>query len=211
VATYSLGLSLVDFIPNLAFLVGAYFLVRASLLKRGQRCGRMLMAGTLLIFLGGMLKAVWKLVYTVGAGDLRLFSEIQFVLLAPGFLAMLVAVILMVRGKSRPHAQGEDGASGLRLVPAIAAWKLPFLVITTLSSLAALAALAFMAFRLHLIVAGVLFVLAALATFMMGGMASATQTVSMQWIVEGINSTGQIAFAAGAFLLYRHLRIQGSC
>ena len=68
-ANYSLELCLFDFVPNLAFLVGACFLVRMAELARGRRSAGLMTGGTLLIFLGGMFKAIWKLLYTIGAGD----------------------------------------------------------------------------------------------------------------------------------------------
>ena len=52
------------------------------------------MLGSTLVFAGGFLKATWKLLYTLGIADIQIFSTIQFILLAPGFLALLVTVIL---------------------------------------------------------------------------------------------------------------------
>ena len=59
--TYTLGLALLDFVPNLAFFVGAYFLVRLAYLVRGKSTARIMAIGTGLIFLGGILKATWGL------------------------------------------------------------------------------------------------------------------------------------------------------
>lgn len=194
---YSLGLALFDFVPNLAFLVGAYFLVRLVQLERGTRCGRMAMAGTLLVFLGGALKATWKLLYATGTADIQWMSQIQFVLLSPGFLAMLVAIVLMARKQRK---------SGPMPLLAMAPWKIPFLAVMTICSIGAQGILTYIAFRRGVRLAGALFALAVLCTFGMGGMASATQTVAMQWVEEGINSIGQISFAIGCYLLYRDFR-----
>ena len=65
--TYPVSLALFDFIPTLAFLTGAFYLVRTGVLCRGKPCGRMVMAGGLLVFLGGFFKATWKLLYTTGS------------------------------------------------------------------------------------------------------------------------------------------------
>jgi hypothetical protein len=194
---YSLGLALFDFVPNIAFLVGAYFLVRLVLMERGSKCGRLAMAGTLLIFLGGTLKATWKLLYSTTGADIRLLSEIQFVLLAPGFLAMLVAILLMAR------KQRESGKLPLL---AIAPWKIPLLAVMTICSIGAQGVLTYIAFRRSARLAGMLFAIAVLCTFGMGGMASGEQTVAKQWIEESINSVGQISFAVGSYLLYRNFR-----
>ncbi|MBN1178656.1 MAG: hypothetical protein JXD18_05560 [Anaerolineae bacterium] len=201
---YSLGLCLLDFLPNLAFLVGAYFLVRTAQLVQGRRCTRLMMAGALLVFLGGTLKAVWKLLYTTGVGDLRICSEAQFVLLAPGFLGLLLSTIMLARrGRS-------DAATGSPIVLGMAAWKIPFLIVMTLCSIGAYGVLTTIAFRRGARLAGALFIVAVLCLFAMSGMASGEQTVARQWIEEGINSAGQIAFAAGSFLLYRSYRSEGT-
>ena len=196
---YSLGLALFDFIPNIAFLIGAYFLVRLVLMERGSKCGRMAMAGTLLVFLGGTLKATWKLLYATGTADIQWMSQIQFVLLAPGFLAMLVAIVLMARG------QRESGKLPLL---AMAAWKIPFLAVMTICSIGAQGVLTYIAFRRGARIAGALFALAVLCTFGMGGLASGEQTVAKQWIEESINSVGQISFAVGCYRLYCDFRLR---
>ncbi len=69
--TYPVSLALFDFIPTLAFLTGAFYLVRTGVLCRGKPCGRMVMAGGLLVFLGGFFKATWKLLYTTGVADIH--------------------------------------------------------------------------------------------------------------------------------------------
>lgn len=201
---YSLGLCLLDFVPNLAFLVGAYFLVRTAQLVKRRRCARMMMGGALLVFLGGTLKALWKLLYTTGVGDLRICSEAQFVLLAPGFLGLLLSAMMLAR-RERPAMAGGGPA-----VLGMAAWKIPFLIVMTLCSIGAYGILTTVAFRRGARLAGALFIVAVLCLFAMSGMASGEQTVARQWIEEGINSTGQLAFAMGSFLLYRSYRRGGA-
>lgn len=193
---YTLGLALLDFVPITAFLVGGYFLVRIVMLARGRPCGRMMMAGTLLVFAGGFLKASWKLLYTLEMADITWMSEAQFVLLAPGFFAMLVAVILLSRSLKAEKTGG--------MLAAIAAWKIPFLAVMTLCSLGAHGILTYISFQKKARLAGALFIVAVLCMLGMSGMASgSTQTITTQWIEEGINAFGQISFALGSYLLYR--------
>jgi hypothetical protein len=194
--TYSLPLALLDYIPNLAFLVGSIYLVRTVLLARGKPCSRMCMAGSFLVFSGGILKATWKLIYTLGVADIQWMSQIQFVLLAPGFLALLVTAILLARAK-------PFKAPAITL--AIATWKIPLLAIMTLSSLGAQGILTFISFKRKVPLAASLFIVAVLCMLGMSGMASGSeQTVSTQWIEEIMNSVGQIAFAAACWLLHRN-------
>jgi hypothetical protein len=194
--TYTLPLALFDYVPNIAFLVGAFFLVRTVILARGRPCSRMCMAGALLIFSGGILKATWKLIFTLGIADIQWMSEIQFILLAPGFLALLVTAILLARTK--PF---ETPAIAM----AMAAWKIPLLAIMTLSSLGAQGILTYISFKRKARLAAYLFIVAVLCMLGMSGMASGSeQTVATQWIEEAMNSIGQIAFAVACWLLYRN-------
>lgn len=195
---YDLGLCLLDFVPNLAFLVGGYFLVQLIRLKKRRFPMVMMVAGTSLVVLGGTLKAVWKLLYTINVGDFQLLSELQFVLLAPGFLAMLVGVIAVAR-----H---ESAALRTTLV-GMAAWKIPLLATMTICSLGMQGILGYMAFRRKMHVAAVMYGVAILCMLAMAGMASAEQTVGRQWVEEGINSAGQIAFAVGSYLLFLRFKM----
>lgn len=193
--TYTLPLVLLDYLPNIAFLVGAIFLVRTVILARGRPCSRMCMAGSLLVFSGGILKASWKLLFTLGIADLQWMSQIQFILLAPGFLALLVTAVLLARTR-----KVEIPA----VAAAMAAWKIPFLAVMTLSSLGAQGILAFVSFQRKAPLPALLFIAAILCMLGMSGMASGSeQTVAAQWLEEGINSAGQLAFAAACWLLYR--------
>ena len=198
--TDPLSLALFDFLPPLAFLAGAFYLVRTSILCRGRPCGRMVMAGTLLVFLGGFLKATWKLLYTTGAADIQWLSQGQFVFSAIGFLGMCVAVILMARGRRQ---------SAPPLVMAMAAWKIPFLFVMTVASLGAEGILAYLAFRRKARRAAAGFVVGVLGILAMGALASAEQTLTMQWIEETVNTVGQLGFMLGSILLYRNFRATG--
>ncbi|WP_299029733.1 hypothetical protein [uncultured Thermanaerothrix sp.] len=193
--TYPLGLALFDFVPVTIFLVGAYFLVRLAMHCRSRPTGRMAMAGALLIFLGGFLKALWKLLYTINIGNYRWMSELQFSLVAPGFLALLVTAIYI--------ALSQHKAPRLAPVLALAGWKIPLLILMTLSAVAAHGILAFLAFRRERFIAAVGFITAFICTLGMGGLASGEQTVARQWLAESVNTMGQSGFALGCYLLYR--------
>ncbi len=197
---YPLSLALFDFVPVTLFLVGAFFLVRIAIQMRGSPCGRMAMAGSLLVFLGGFLKATWKLLYAAELADIRWMSEVQFALVAPGFLALLVTAILMARGRTQTAAPP---------VMAIAAWKIPLLAIMTLSSMGAQGILAYLSFRRKARLAAVGFIVAFLCLVAMGAMASGEQTVARQWVEESINTLGQLGFMVGAVLLHRNVRALG--
>jgi hypothetical protein len=200
--TYSLALVVLDFIPVFAFWVGGFYLFKLTLFLRGRLCGGVVILGALLVFLGGLLKAVWKLIYTTSQTDIRWMSEAQFVLAAVGFLAILGMVILMARGQ--PTRKDQP-------LMAMAAWKMPFLLVMVLSSLIAMGALAYMSIRRNARLAAACFIVAFVSLLAMGGLAGGEQTLAKQWLEESINSIGQIGFAAGSYVLYKNFQDKGGC
>lgn len=195
---YSIELCLLGFVPNLAFLVGAFFLVRTAPLARGRRCAWLTMSGALLIFPDGTLKATWKLLHATGIGDVRISSEAQFVLLASGFLLLLSSIVTLTRGY-----QFFAEAGTRPTVLTLAVWKVSFLIVTTLCTIGTYRLLTYIAFRRDARLAGALFILAVTCLFATPRMAVSELTVARQWIEQGINSAGQSALAAGSFLVCR--------
>lgn len=198
---YSLGLAVFDFLPTIAFLVGAFFLVRIGRVCRGSKCGRMVMAGGLLIFLGGFLKALWKTLFVTGVADIQWMSQGQFVFTSTGFLAICVAMIYMVRGSKLPASTAA--------LPAMAVWKIPFLFVLTVCSLGAEGILAYIAFKRKAYVAAAGFVIGVLVILAMAMLSSATQSLTMQWVEEITNTLGQMGFMTGCILLYRNFKAYG--
>ncbi|MBN1249387.1 MAG: hypothetical protein JXC32_17130 [Anaerolineae bacterium] len=190
--TYSLALSLLDFVPNMAFFVGAVYLVRWVRLSHRRFAAMTMTGGTALVVLGGTTKATWKLLVTLGIGDFWLLGELQFMLLAPGFLAMLVSLLQVARD--------ERKAWDTRLA-AMALWKIPLLAIMTIASLSVHGILSYLAWRRKAPLASAMFVVSVVCMLSMAGMTGGEQTVARQWIEESVNSLGQIAFALGSYLL----------
>jgi len=199
--TYPLSLALFDFVPTIAFLIGAFYLVKTSLICRNKPNGRMLMAGTLLVFLGGFTKAFWKFMVSAEIANIVWLSQLQFIFSGIGFLGMCVAVIYMVRGKKQISTGGA--------IYAMAAWKIPFLFIMTISSLGAEGILAYLAFKRGLRLAGAAFAIGVMGILSMGALASAEQTLAMQWIEETINTIGQGGFMLGSILLHKNYKEKG--
>jgi len=191
--SYTLGLSLLDFVPPLAFLIGAIFLTRLASQEGGRRCAVLMGVGTGLVFLGGTLKAVWKLLYTMGVGNFVVLSEQQFVLLAPGFLLMFISAIQLLRSGKRV----QDTA-----IAGMAVWKIPLMAVMTISSIGAYGILSYLGFRRRRPLAGLLFIGTVVLTLGMAGMAGGEQSIARQWIEEGVNSASQVAMAVASCILY---------
>jgi len=149
-----------------------------------------MLSGSILVFSGGLLKAIWKLLFTLGVGDYIFLSESQFILLAPGFIMMLMSASGMLEKKQT------------KTLAAMATWKIPFLAIMTIGSSGLHTVLILIASRKKLRSAMFAFLVSILSTFLMARMASMTQSIQQQWVEQGVNSLGQTAFATGSYLLY---------
>lgn len=84
---FSLGLALLDFVPVVAF--------GASAVLVGLRFqSPLFILGASLSLLAGILKAVWKLVYTVSGKDLVRMNKCFLPLQLSGWLIMIAAVVI---------------------------------------------------------------------------------------------------------------------
>jgi hypothetical protein len=193
--TYPIALALLDFVPSIAFFIGAYFLVRSVWIARGQGLAWFCSGGAALVFAGGFLKALWKLLVSLNIADVQILSQIQFILLAPGFVVLVIAVILLGRSSRQPQ---------VATAPLIAVWKLSLMMIMTICSIAVEGILAWVAARRGVKLAIVFFVMSGLSALGMAAMGSqSSQTIALQWIEESTNSIGNICFAIGSFLLFQ--------
>ncbi len=198
--TYPLGLALLDFIPNLAFLAGVYYLYNLLILVRLRPASRLMLSGGLLVFFGGLTKASWKLIYTLSAADIAPLREMQFALLAPGFLLMFLSVWSLARSRKGKTAAASTAAMAL--------WKIPLMIVVTIFSLGSMGILTYLSYQRRAPVAGALFSFSALCLLAMSGLSGAAQTVAMQWVAEITNTLGQLGFALASWMLYRDYRCE---
>ncbi len=198
--TYPLLLALFDLLPPLAFLVGAVYYTCTTRLLCSAGQARMATVGGALVFLGGFLKALWKLLYTTGTADITWMSEVQFLLAAPGFLALMITAIAVAR---------EGRAAQATPLMAMATWKIPFLAVMTLAAMGLNGILTYACFRRGQRAAAAAFIVSFLCLVAMGAMASSEQTLARQWTEEITNATGQVAFAIGSLRLYHYALARG--
>jgi len=199
--TYPLGLAFFDFVPTFFFLIGAFFLAKTVSICLGLPASRVLMTGAALVFLGGFLKASWKLLYAAQLADVRWMSEAQFLFLGIGFSLIFGIVFLMIRK--------EKNSAVAALFFGMTPWKIPFLFLMIVTSLGTEGILAYLAFQRKLRLAAAGFIIGVLGILAMGTFASAEQSVVMQWIEEAVNALGQGGFMLGCILLYRDFKARG--
>lgn len=197
------GLALFDFVPVVLFLVGVIYLYRFVRRERGVGLGWVLLSGGLLVFLGGFLKALSKLLEANAGTPVTLgqgfpLGDLQFPLLMPGFLLMLVAavrVLMKMKGAS---------CAPLAAAPAMAAWKIPIMSLMTIFMVGAMSVFSVIAFRLRCNWAGVFFILNGVVVVGMAGMGGAGEySIGRQWVEEIVNALGQGCLLGAGLLLDR--------
>jgi hypothetical protein len=210
---YTLSLALVDFIPVAFSAVGVLFIAR-MISRLDRSVGQMAYLATVLIGLGGLTKAIWKLIIATSGNDIVWLDDLLFVFLGSGF-----TFLSWTLWKVRSMLKGEDvsgniwllpigaialfglGAVSLRLLrPDSRTWVFILLTLTTISNLAAGILLIQLARRQQLLLAASLFLFNLIAIFALSGMAwIPEQSIGLQWIEESINVLAQGAFAFAAW------------
>jgi hypothetical protein len=200
--TYSLGMALFDFTPVVFFLVGGLFLAKIVFSSLQKYLGWVFISSVLLIFFGGALQATWKLLFCLNICDIQWMSEAQFVLMAIGFVGMLIPILSLARSDKQKNPQ---------TFVAMALWKIPLLLIMTLASLGVYATLALISKRRHLRWTAVGFMIPFFGVILMGFLASRTQTIGLQWIEQSLNSLINISFAISSYTLSKKVtgQLQG--
>jgi hypothetical protein len=214
---YTISLALVDFLPVLFSAIGV-FIIAHMIAGIEPISGRMAYLAAVLITIGGLTKAVWKLVIASTGNDLAGLDDLLFVFLGPGFTLLSWALWnaqLVMAGKPvpknvwlRPFAViaffGIGAISARIFQPEARYWVYTLLTLTTFANLAVGVLLIRQANQQHLKMAAILFAFNLIAIFMLSGMARIPdQTIALQWAEESINVLAQGAFAFAAWQLAR--------
>jgi len=222
-ASYSVGVALFDFIPVLITAAGMLFLARGISVVH-QQLAPVAYAAALLIPLGGLCKASWKLLVAVQSLYIDWLENLLFILMAPGFIAMAYCMfhtrMVWRRGAAAEHPRYSRPRLALWLAfPLLAglglAWAKPetrlwffcLLGITTVAN-AALLFNAIAAARWS----GLGWPVSALllynfvATLALSGLSRLPDGETTAWIQEGVNFSAQAALALGLWQLSRRMR-----
>ena len=209
-AEITLPLALQDFMLVIFFAIGLFF-VGKMVARESAICGNLAFFGGFLITLGGFFKVCWKLLVATTGTDVAWLNNSLFVLMACGFICLAWALW---------RSRKENKAAIFWLVPLVLiiltlgvagyfafvkemrVWFFILLGATTLFNLAVSFQLIFRAAKNKLWLTVALFVFNLICIFTLARMGD--QTVTLQWIKQGINTFSQGSFALAAYLLARH-------
>ncbi|HMS39234.1 MAG TPA: hypothetical protein PKE69_03345 [Pyrinomonadaceae bacterium] len=204
----NLPLALQDLMPVTLFAIGLFFVAR-MISRKHKSAGNLAYFGGVLVTLGGVFKASWKLIQALGGADIPFLNNSLFTLMSAGFICLAWAL-----WKSR---EDETDAVKLWSVPLILismvwliaayfgfftesrAWFFILLGATTLANFALLFQLISLTYKNKLWLALVLFLVNLTVIFILAR--GSDQTVTFQWIKQLINTVSQASFAIASYIL----------
>lgn len=87
---FTVGLALLDFVPVIAFGLAMLFLA----LKFKSI---LFIIGAILVLLGGVFKASWKLILGISKKDVKWMNKMMWPCMGVGFILMIVSVIISIK------------------------------------------------------------------------------------------------------------------
>ena len=195
---YSIPMALFDLLPVFFFLAGTWTVAADMKQKMTLPAKILFVGGSGLVFLAGLLKALYKLIYSLGLGDPAWMNGQFFYNQALGFLLAGIGLTLAVMQLDKASGPGSGKLYSFVPIPVMA------LVGIMVAGLAALdASLCYLAAKLKKHSALILFIVSFFLCLGMGYLSSRNfEKSSMNWIAEGVNAAGQFAFLAGCRILH---------
>ena len=211
---YSIPMAIFDMLPVIFFMTGTTTIAADMRQKMTLPSKILFVGGSWIVGAAGLLKALYKLVFSTGMGDPAWMSGQFFYNQALGFLLAGIGLTLAVTrldkaqaggaGSGGSGSGGSKGGSGSGKLYSVVPIPVMALVGIMVAGLAALdASLCFLAARLKKRSALVLFIVSFFMCLGMGYLSSRNfEKASMNWIAEGVNAVGQFAFLAGCRILH---------
>lgn len=215
--TYNLALALQDYMPVILSAIGLHFVSRMAGTTHAQ-LGKMATAGWMLIFIGGFLKATWKLIMALTDSQVNVvwFDKGIFLWMAPGFLLVAFSLWFMRKVQRGEQIRRMWLGPGLTLIcllvailltgfpdPTINTWRFILLGIMTLGNVGIVILLIQEARSVRQHRLAVLFFIHMTIVFILSGLARLPdQSIPLQWTEQLLNTFAQGMFAYAAWRLF---------
>ena len=212
--TYTVPLALVDFLPVFFSSLGLFLLAR---LVEGADQGARPLAylGWALVTLGGLSKAVWKLVLATTGLNLSPLDQFLFVFLGPGFVMMASGLLRVRRAERGVLAKASPWpvpsaiclvflsvAAVLLVTAAGRRWSTVLLILTVIASNVTGVVAGGLLCRRKRYRTALLFAANLVAALILARLARIDpQTISLQWFEETLNTFSQAGFAFASWKL----------
>ena len=195
----TVAMALVDCVPVVLFLVAAVILQRDLYDRLPKGAYSLVAAGSIMAFLGGFMKALWKLLYATGVCDYVLLDHALFTLQGPGFLLFFLGLWKGGAGEksAASHAVLAAGA------PVATTTSIPFIVMQVVGLGGAQVLLAVEGARRGRRLVPVAFALALVFMLGMGYLgAKFDDSSSMHWVAQLTNTLSMACFLWGTLMLH---------
>ena len=195
----TLSLAIYDYLPILIWVAGSYFLVDAI----REDINRVffyyiLILSLVLVCIGGILKATWKLLIAIADINLFLLSDIQFPLMGTGFLLLFISLLSLLLQKK--DIQKKKFAIGV--------FKKSFLPVMVIGSIGSTICLMLIAKRKKAFLALIFYSIFLVVSTSMGYIGSRIVANSYNVILleQTINCSSTLLWALGSFFLWKNHR-----
>ena len=186
--------AIIDFIPVLLFFITAIILQRDLYYKMSKGAFALLAAGSIMVLIGGIYKAGWKILYALEICDYQAINTAFFPMQGPGFLLFFLG--LLFSGNKR-----KDTAA-VAVVPYTS--NLPFIIMQVIGLGGAQMVLMVKALKLKKKNAAILFIVSFIFMLGMGYLGSKFDSSSkMNWIAQVTNIISEAALLAGVVILHK--------
>ena len=193
----TVAMALVDCVPVALFLVAAVILQRDLYDRLPKGAYSLVAAGSIMAFLGGFMKALWKILYATGVCDYVLLDHALFTLQGPGFLLFFLGLTgLFWKGE-------KNAASALVGAPVVTTISVPFIVMQVVGLGGAQVLLAVAGVRRGARLVPVAFAFAFVFMLGMGYLgAKFDDSSSMHWAAQLTNTLSMACFLWGTLMLH---------
>ena len=195
----TVAMALVDCVPVVLFMVAAVILQRDLYDQLPKGAYSLVAAGSIMAFLGGFMKALWKILYATGVCDYVLLDHALFTLQGPGFLLFFLGLTgLFWKGEKNASSALAAGAA-----PAATTTSIPFIVMQVVGLGGAQVLLAVTGARRGARLAPVAFAFAFVFMLGMGYLgAKFDDSSSMHWVAQLTNTLSMACFLWGTLMLH---------
>ncbi len=236
---FSVGMSLVDYIPVILFTSATIILIRDLYNKMSKGAFALFAAGTIDVIAAGFMKASYKLLYALGLCDFKSLSNVFFPMQSLGFMLAGLGILALIlhRQTENPSKVKQNntrlyGAAGVIVIilavmllilgrnvdrtktPGYFSGTFVFVTLMVLGLGFMDAGLSVMSVKVGRKGLVALFVLSFFFSLCMGYLSSKNfEKASMNWIAEGVNTVGQGLLLLASVLLHEsgleNLRLHG--
>lgn len=195
----NIAMAFVDYIPVVMFLVAAIILQRDLYRSMSKGAFALFSAGTITVFVAGLFKATWKLLYALGICDFVALNKCFFPMQTVGFVLAAAGVVAMLC-----YRQGKGTMYSVAAAPAAFTSNMPFVVLMVLGVAALDISLCVVSKRRKATGAMLLYLVSFVFIMGMGYLSSRDfAQASMNWLAEGVNIIGQGSFLAASVLMHK--------